>query len=387
MKKNNSPGLLAGWRQLLLALALAGLSAGVTPAMATTAVKDKSIKSATTAKKAGEAPTLRKTSTKRKAAASKKRSSAKSRVSRKSVSRRSVRRVVAIAPASPSMGKLMGLQSTHDELRLKSSVAMVVDQKTREVLYSKNPHAVLPIASITKLMTALVVLDAHQPMDEVLEISSQDIDTEKNSHSRLSIGTQLSRSDLLLLALMSSENRAASALGRHYPGGQPAFIAAMNRKAQELGMRDSRFVCPTGLSSGNVSSAADLVRLVDAAYREPLIRYYSTQPEHTVVTGRRTMHFVSSNRLVRYSGEDWNIGLQKTGYISEAGRCLVMQARVGDRPVVMVFLDSDGKLTRFADAQRVRSWLETQPQPQIASPGTAMAQPVPVSAQHPGSTM
>ncbi|HSW11565.1 MAG TPA: D-alanyl-D-alanine endopeptidase [Solimonas sp.] len=382
MKNKKTRGFVAGWRQLLLALALAGLSAGVTPAMA--AGKDKGVKTSTTAKKS-EAASPRKTSAQRKTTVSKKRNSGskatKKRVTRKS-SRRSVRRVVAVAPSSPSLGRIMGLRHTPDELNLASSVAMVVDQKTHEVLFSKNPQAVLPIASITKLMTALVVTDAHQPMDEILEIGTDDIDTEKGSHSRLGIGLQLSRADLLLLALMSSENRAASALGRHYPGGIRAFVGAMNRKAQELGMRDSHFVDPTGLSSSNVSSAADLVRMVNAAYRVPVIRAYSTQTEHTVVSGRRTMHFVSSNRLVRYRGDDWAIGLQKTGYISEAGRCLVMQAYVEDRPVVMVFLDSDGKLSRFADAQRVRSWLEALPPRQhVATPGSSLAQPVTLQPQ------
>ncbi|AXQ31021.1 D-alanyl-D-alanine endopeptidase [Solimonas sp. K1W22B-7] len=373
MKKNRTGGLVAGWRQLLLALALAGLSAGVNPALAATPVKEKAAKSSSAAKKEGAAST--KTTTKRKSAVGKKatgkaksKASAKKRVSRKTT-RRSVRRVVAVAPAIPSLGQALGLHHTRDELNLGSSVAMVVDQRTHEVLFSKNPDAVLPIASITKLMTALVVMDARLPMDEILTITSQDIDLEKGSHSRLRVGLELSREDLMLLALMSSENRAASALGRNYPGGISAFVSAMNRKARELGMRDSRFVDSSGLSSSNVSSASDLVRMVNAAYGNPTIRRFSTQAEHTVEMGRSSMQFVSSNRLVRYRGDDWQIGLQKTGYISEAGRCLVMQARIQDRPVVMVFLDSSGKLTRFADAQRVRNWLETRPREQIASPG------------------
>lgn len=375
----------------MLALALAGLTAGVTPALAATPAKDKAAKTSSAgAKKDAPAAkskvtTKRKTTVKKKSAAKPKSSTAKKsssankkRVSRKTTTKRSVRRAVAVAPAVPTMGQAMGLHHTRDELNLGSSVAMVVDQRTHEVLFSKNPNAVLPIASITKLMTALVVMEARQPLDEILTITSQDIDTEKNSHSRLRVGAELNREDLLLLALMSSENRAASALGRNYPGGITAFVSAMNRKARELGMRDSRFVDSTGLSSSNVSSANDLVRMVGAAYRDPLIRRFSTQSEHTVAMGRQNMQFVSSNRLVRYRGDDWQIGLQKTGYISEAGRCLVMQARIQDRPVIMVFLDSNGKLTRFADAQRVRTWLETRPREHIASPSQGGLMPTSV---------
>ena len=265
----------------------------------------------------------------------------------------------AFIPAKPSLGESMGLRDTEDALSLRSSVALVMDQNTNEVLFQKNPTAVLPIASITKLMTALVVMDARLPMDEMLTVTEEDRDTEKHSSSRLRFGAQLTRQEMLLLALMSSENRAASALGRSYPGGLPAFVGAMNRKARELGMNDSHFVDSNGLSSSNVSSAMDLARLVNAAYRNPTIREFSTQPEHEVTVLGRPMHYVSTNRLVR--GGSWDIGLQKTGYISEAGQCLVMQTRVNDRNVVMVFLDSVGKLSRFADATRVRNWLEHQP--------------------------
>ncbi|WP_454763676.1 D-alanyl-D-alanine endopeptidase [Cupriavidus campinensis] len=265
----------------------------------------------------------------------------------------------AFVPAKPSLAEAMGLRDTEDALALRSSVALVMDQNTNEVLFQKNPTAVLPIASITKLMTALVVMDSHLPMDEVLTVSEDDRDTEKHSSSRLRFGTQLTRHEMMLLALMSSENRAASVLGRSYPGGLPAFVGAMNRKAHELGMSDSHFVDSSGLSSSNVSSAMDLARLVNAAYRNPTIREFSTQTEHEVNVLGRTQHFVSTNRLVR--GGNWEIGLQKTGFISEAGQCLVMQARVNDRNVVMVFLDSVGKLSRFADATRVRTWLEHLP--------------------------
>lgn len=262
----------------------------------------------------------------------------------------------AFIPAKPSLGEALGLRDTEDALALRSSVALVMDQNSNEVLFQKNAAAVLPIASITKLMTALVVMDARQPMDEVLTITEEDRDNEKHSSSRLRFGAQLSRQEALLLALMSSENRAASVLGRSYPGGLPAFVQAMNRKARELGMNDSHFVDSNGLSSSNVSSAMDLVRMVNAAYRNPTIREFSTQTEHEVNVLGRTQHYVSTNRLVR--GGNWEIGLQKTGFISEAGQCLVMQARVNGRNVVMVFLDSVGKLSRFADANRVRDWLE-----------------------------
>ncbi|MGT2458259.1 D-alanyl-D-alanine endopeptidase [Cupriavidus basilensis] len=262
----------------------------------------------------------------------------------------------AFIPAKPSLGEALGLRDTEDALALRSSVALVMDQNSNEVLFQKNAAAVLPIASITKLMTALVVMDARQPMDEVLTINEEDRDNEKHSSSRLRFGAQLSRQEALLLALMSSENRAASVLGRSYPGGLPAFVQAMNRKARELGMNDSHFVDSNGLSSSNVSSAMDLVRMVNAAYRNPTIREYSTQTEYEVNVLGRTQHYVSTNRLVR--GGNWDIGLQKTGFISEAGQCLVMQAKVNGRNVVMVFLDSVGKLSRFADANRVKDWLE-----------------------------
>lgn len=265
----------------------------------------------------------------------------------------------AFVPSKPSLGEAMGLRDTDDALSLRSSVALVMDQNTNEVLFQKNPTAVLPIASITKLMTALVVMDSRLPMDEMLTVSEDDRDTEKHSSSRLRFGTTLTRHEMLLLALMSSENRAASVLGRSYPGGLPAFVGAMNKKARELGMNDSHFVDSSGLSSSNVSSAMDLARLVNAAYRNPTIREFSTQTEHEVNVLGRTTHYVSTNRLVR--GGNWEIGLQKTGYISEAGQCLVMQTRVNDRNVVMVFLDSVGKLSRFADATRVRTWLEHLP--------------------------
>jgi len=268
--------------------------------------------------------------------------------------------------ARPSFGQVYGLHATDDALALKSSVALVLDQDTNEVLLSKNPQAVLPIASITKLMTALVVAEAQQPLDEHLTISKDDVDTEKGSRSRLQVGAALAREEMLHLALMASENRAASALGRHFPGGIEAFVAAMNRKAQTLGMHDTRFVEPTGLSSRNQSSAADLALLVREADKHALIRRLSTSPEHAVALGARQVQFRNTNGLVRNG--DWDIGLQKTGYIAEAGRCVVMQAQVAGRKLILVLLDSAGKYSRVGDAERIRQWLVSSPdtvKPQI----------------------
>ena len=235
-------------------------------------------------------------------------------------------------------------------------MALVVDQDTNEVVFAKNSDAVLPIASLTKLMTALVVTEAKLPMDEVLTVTMDDVDMLKHSSSRLPVGSSLTRGELLHLALMSSENRAAHALGRTYPGGLSAFISAMNAKAHLIGMDDSRFADPTGLNSRNQSSARDLASLVRVAYQNSLIRQLSTSPEHAFQVGQRQMQYRNTNSLVRRS--DWDIGLQKTGYIVEAGRCLVMQARMAGRKFIMVFLDSAGKSARLSDAERIRRWIE-----------------------------
>ncbi|HKO87421.1 MAG TPA: D-alanyl-D-alanine endopeptidase [Burkholderiales bacterium] len=239
---------------------------------------------------------------------------------------------------------------------LKSSAVLIMDEQTGEVLYSRNQAQVLPIASITKLMTAMVTLDAGLPLDERITITNEDLDTRKGTGSRLRVGTELSRDDLLRLALMASENRAASALGGAYPGGRDAFVTAMNMKARQLGMTGTLYVEPTGLSSANVSTAEDLAKLVRVAQTYPLIREYSTLPHHSVPVGTRMASFSNTNGLVRAG--NWEIGLQKTGYISEAGRCLVMQAKLAARSVVIVLLDSWGKYTRIADANRIRQWLE-----------------------------
>lgn len=243
-------------------------------------------------------------------------------------------------------------------LKLASAKALVINQLTGETVYAKNTDLTTPIASVTKLMTAMVMLDAHLPMDEFISINNDDVDYLKGTTSRLKIGTTLTRGELLQLALMSSENRAASALGRNYPGGIAAFIAAMNKKATALGMASTRFADATGLDSSNVSTAEDLVKMVSAAYDYPEIRQVSTSPSQEVtLDGRRNpINFVNTNTLVR--GGDWDIGLSKTGFINEAGRCLVMQAVISGQPMVIVLLDSVGKMSRIGDANRIRKWVE-----------------------------
>ena len=265
----------------------------------------------------------------------------------------------AVVPMKPSFGQIAGLHGTHDSLDLKSSVALVIDQDTSEVLFSKNDKAVLPIASLTKLMTGLVISEARLPMNEVIAITQDDVDTEKGSTSRLKVGTELSRGELLHLALMSSENRAAHALGRTYPGGMPVFVNLMNVKARFIGMNDTNYAEPTGLSSKNQSSARDLAKLVNVAYGDPVMRELSTSHGYQVAVGNRTLQYNNTNRLVK--NPSWDIGLQKTGYITEAGQCLVMQAKVAGRKLIMVFLDSAGKLSRIGDAERVRRWVESTP--------------------------
>ncbi len=241
-------------------------------------------------------------------------------------------------------------------LAIQSSSALVIEQGGGGALYQKNAHAVVPIASITKLMTAMVVLDGTPDLQASISISDEDVDYLRGSRSRLHVGTLMTRETALLLALMSSENRAAHALARHYPGGKPAFLAAMNIKAQSLGMLDTHFDDPTGLASSNVSTALDLAKMVSAAYRYPLIREFSTTPAATVEVDGQHLAFNNTNPLVKNTS--WDVGLSKTGYIHEAGKCLVMQARLADKPVVIVLLDSAGKLTRVGDANRIKRWME-----------------------------
>jgi D-alanyl-D-alanine endopeptidase (penicillin-binding protein 7) len=247
-------------------------------------------------------------------------------------------------------------EAGHPDLR--SASAFVVDTGGR-TLYAKNITAVQPIASITKLMTAMIVLDAKLDLNELVAITEEDVDAIKHTRSRLQVGTILPRDDLLRLALMASENRAASALSRAYPGGFPAFIYAMNHKAAELGMSSTHFLDSTGLSRENVSTAEDLAKMVAAAYKYPVIQQYTTMTEYSVRTNNgRLLAYRNSNGLVR--SDDWQIDVSKTGYIQEAGRCLVMQARISAIPVVIVLLDSWGKYTRMADANRLKKWVESQ---------------------------
>lgn len=244
-------------------------------------------------------------------------------------------------------------------LSVRSAAALVIDLDQGQPLFEKNPVSVMPIASITKLMTAMVVLDAQLPLDERIAITDEDVDLTMRNHSRLPVGAELPRSELLRVALMASDNRAAVALGRTYPGGLPAFVQAMNEKARSLGMNNSRFVEPSGLNSSNVSTARDLAQIVRGSYEYPLIREYSTTESFEVeVADGRERVFNNTNGLVRSS--EWEIGLQKTGYISEAGRCLVMHATIAARPYIIVLLDAVGRATRIADANRIKRWIEVR---------------------------
>jgi D-alanyl-D-alanine endopeptidase (penicillin-binding protein 7) len=266
-----------------------------------------------------------------------------------------VTNVGAIA-ARPTMGDLAGLNLTRDPLDLKSNVALVVDQANAEVLFEKNAGVALPIASITKMMTGLVVVEAGQDMDEVLTVSEEDVDRAKFSSSRLTVGDRLTRRNMLHIALMSSENRAASALGRNYPGGLPAFVMAMNAKAQGLGMSDTHYADSTGLSKTNVASARDLAKLAMAAYEHPILREFSTDAKAVIERNGRPVQFGTTNGLV-VPTSGWQIGLQKTGFINEAGRCMMMQAVIEGRAVIMVLLDAKGTAARVGDAIRMKKWL------------------------------
>ncbi len=272
----------------------------------------------------------------------------------------------ATAPETAGASKLAFTEPDSDvaarqqELKLRSAAALVLELGDGQLLYAKNTDAVMPIASITKLMTAIVVLDSGLPLDEPIDIEAGDVDTLKGTRSRLKVGMTLSRYELLKLALMASENRAAAALARSFPGGARAFVPAMNQKARDLGMQDTHFLDATGLNPGNVSTAQDLAMMVNAGYQYPLIREFTTSDSHRIaLSGRRYHHVVAfrnSNGLVR--SRQWDIGLSKTGYISEAGRCLVMQATIAAKPVIIVLLDSWGKLSRVGDANRIKRWVE-----------------------------
>lgn len=347
-------------KAVLLFGSLLGLSVG----SGAQAVEVKKEKSVAVAKKSSSAQG--KTTTARKEPAGK---TAKSTTSQRTAASKKAapRQEVAKKPAAPAAPRQAARKPVHKvmatgdldprRLALYSASALVIDQSNGQPLLEKNSDAVVPIASISKLMTAMVVLDAKLDMNEVINIGDEDVDTLKGSRSRLPVGTTMTRETAMLLALMSSENRAAHALGRHYPGGLSAFVQAMNRKAQSLGMSNSHFEEPTGLSSNNVSTAHDLARMVAAAARYPEIRNFSTTAEAKVELKGRLHDFNNTNALVR--NDNWEIGVSKTGYISEAGRCLVMQARVADKPVVIVLLDSVGKMTRVGDAQRIKRWMES----------------------------
>jgi D-alanyl-D-alanine endopeptidase (penicillin-binding protein 7) len=246
--------------------------------------------------------------------------------------------------------------SVNSGLQLESAAVYVEDQASGDVIVSKNSQSIQPIASITKLMTAMVALDAMPNLKETLTIGNDDVDLLKGTGSRLRVGAELTREEMLRLALMSSENRAASALSRHYPGGKTAFVEAMNSKAHNLGLNDTRFKDPTGLTAANVSSPRDLAKMVNAAYQYPLIREFSTTAGDTVRVSGRELQYNNTNALIK--SPNWDIGLSKTGYIAEAGKCLVMQAWVNSKPTIIVLLDSVGKATRMADANRIKHWVE-----------------------------
>ena len=265
-----------------------------------------------------------------------------------------------------------------DEPGVKSGSALVLDEQSAEVLYARESDIPVPIASISKLMTALVVLDAQQPADEIIKITEDDMDYEKYTRSRLKVGSKLTRDDLLHLALMSSENRAAHALARSYPGGQVDCVKAMNVKAKELGMIHTHFVEPTGLSSDNVASPEDLSKLVVEASKNKVISEYSTDEYHTLKVGRQNLTFHNTDLLVKNS--DWNIIVQKTGYIAEAGKCLVLKTVIAGRSIVIVLLDSVGKYTRVADARRIRKWMEAKVRNSLKLASTATTLSLPQAA-------
>lgn len=344
-------------KQILKAALLVGAVCGLcvqTPVLAAQARKAES----TTAKKPGKSAAKAAPKAASKALPGKTAAGKSGKVAAGNTANGPTRKVAAAAkPAGKPVRAALEMDGDPRRLALYSASALVIDQSTGQPLVEKQPDAVVPIASISKLMTAMVVLDAKLDLQEVISIGEEDVNGLKGTRSRLPVGTTMTRETAMLLALMSSENRAAHALGRHYPGGMPAFVQAMNKKAHALGMYNSRFEEPTGLSSNNVSTAHDLARMVAAAARYPEIRQYSTTAEAKVELNGRIRDFGNTNALVR--SDNWEIGVSKTGYISEAGRCLVMQARVADKPVVIVLLDSVGKMTRVGDANRIKRWMES----------------------------
>lgn len=264
----------------------------------------------------------------------------------------------AVTSAASAQRAQAERKSGNPTAALRSNVVFVQDLNSKTVIFSRNDDVARPIASITKLMTALVVVDAKQPLDEMLQVTQADVDVVKFSRSRLAVGVKLSRGDMLHLALMSSENRAANALGRHYPGGMPAFVAAMNNKARELGMNNSRFVEPTGLSSANVATPRDLVKLMQATAARPSIRYYTTNQQHEISSRGHATLFRNTNMLV--TNPNWDIRVSKTGFINEAGQCLVMVARINNRDTAIVLLNADGKGTRIGDAVKIKQIVQNR---------------------------
>jgi serine-type D-Ala-D-Ala endopeptidase (penicillin-binding protein 7) len=365
---------------MLLALMafLSGPLLSVSEVQASSQSKSESVKANSAAAKSGKEKASQKV-VKQKSKSEKKKAGLKSNkksAKKNSKSTKSRQYVQAPPPPLRAMREVSAGTLLDDEIAIQSSAALVVDQKSGEALYAKNVDIPTAIASITKLMTAMVVLDAGLDMAQEIVVNAEDVDRLKGTGSRLALGTRLTREELLHLALIASENRAASALSRSYPGGRPAFIAAMNRKASELGMKDSHFVDGTGLNSGNRATANDLVKMVDAASRYPFIRESSGTGSYDVsVPGthvvkikengkmrkverpvQRHIAFNNTNSLTR--NEEWDIGVSKTGFINEAGHCLVMQTNIADQRVIIVLLDSVGKWGRIGDAQRIRKWLE-----------------------------
>ena len=268
-------------------------------------------------------------------------------------------------PFSASSKSSSGFLERRDVPNPSSAAFVVANHRTGEVISERNGNRVMPIASLTKLMTALVVLDANLRLNEMLTVTNADIDRIKGTGSGLAIGSRLSRAEMLHIALMSSENRAASALARHYPGGQRAFVEAMNAKARMLGMWNTRYADSTGLNPRNVSTAQDLAKLAAAAASYPLIRQYSTDEQSYVRTNKRQLHYLNSNRLIREG--QWEFTLSKTGYIREAGRCLVLGTKVNHEPVIMVLLNAETTNDRVADAKRIKTWLESSGRTTLAA--------------------
>jgi D-alanyl-D-alanine endopeptidase (penicillin-binding protein 7) len=344
MKQGLRAALLFG---ALLGLGFGNLSNAATDTKKTHQVEKKKLDSKrTAAKKTGG-----------KASQSENTGAGKSKYAAKKSAKPAKHAGVSSGKSIKSVRKLSMADVDPAQLALYSASALVIDQETGKALLEKQSSEVVPIASISKLMTAMVVLDAKLDMNEVIEIGDDDVDRHKGTRSRLPVGATMTRETAMLLALMSSENRAANSLGRHYPGGMPSFVKAMNAKARALGMNNSSFEEPTGLSSSNVSTARDLARMVAAAARYPEIRQFSTTEEAKVDLNGHIREFRNTNALVR--SDNWEIGVSKTGYIAEAGRCLVMQARLADKPVVIVLLDSTGKMTRVGDANRIKRWMES----------------------------